>query len=323
MALDVIDELAHAPPNDLLWRESLYFCFHDSHGRIGGMATIGIWPPRNRGEGFAAVFLETGQTLFYHTQVTLHTPESSLLAVSGIHCTMLVPFREWRLVVQSDFQPGGGGAVSRGAHPPGPAVPVYLALDFHAVGPAYEYPATLGLLTGPARHYEQSGHMLGRVIVGGRLYAVMGLGCRDHSWGLRDPACAGDIVVVLAQFSPHLAVNVVCGRNAGQEVALGTILFDGTNLPVTAAAVDVTTDTATGWPQSVQVEARTTDGRVWRLGGTVRAVLPILLPTGAAPLRWYECSTRFRHDGATGYGIVTCCEQGAGLTMPDDEEEVS
>jgi len=36
------DELTHVPSDEALWRESLYFSFHDASGQIGGMTTIGI-----------------------------------------------------------------------------------------------------------------------------------------------------------------------------------------------------------------------------------------------------------------------------------------
>jgi hypothetical protein len=307
-----IDDLAHTPVNAPAWRESLAFSFHDSRGRISGMTTIGIWPRQNRGEGFAAILLETGQVFYSHTQVALDTPENTLLTVPGIHFTMLAPFREWRLAVQSDFGTGDVTATDGGVQTPRSSIPVYLALDFHAMGPVYEYPPRLDPSAGPTRHYEQNGHMLGRVVVDGQLYTVAGLGCRSHSWGREALPPAGDTVVVWVQFDAHLALNIWWSRHAGREVAQGTVLLDGTNLPVVSAAMAVTADAASGRPQAVQIKARTEDGRTWQLGGTVQAALPIDLPDDAAHRHLYACSARFRHNGLAGYGLLAvACPVGA------------
>ena len=387
MALDHADELLHTPENDPNWRESLAFCFHDNRGRIGGVTKITIWPRRKRGEGFAAIFQEAGQTLCRYVQVPLDTLENGApsasnplrrspgatsividfsevngalsavgrltqadtapgdrcvggdpgangtpsasrplavnrssgttpslgnsanidgaLAVPGMGYTMLAPFREWRLAVQADFRPRAVLSMSHALDEPAAGVPVQLALNFHALGPVYEYPATPGLSTATTRRYEQSGHMLGRIVVDGKLYNVAGLGSRSHSWGRRSLTLAEDRVVICAQFDAHLALNIRWGRHAGQEVAGGTILTDRRNLPVVSAAMTVIPDAPSGRPQSVQVKARTADGRTWQLGGTVKAVQPILLPRGTAPQHLYACSTRFRHNGLSGYGMLT------------------
>lgn len=304
MSITERDELEHPASDDWLWRESLYFSFHDASGKIGGMTTIGVRPNQNRFEGFAAIFLDAHQVLFYRTGGPLEAGKAGLCSVPGIAYEMMTPLENWRFEVVADFSRVDPQQIVRGVQQPTTTIPASFDFTFDALSPAYEFPSTLGLLSGTARHYEQNGRIKGRVTVGGQTFDVDGFSFRDHSWGIRDLSRAGHLIALFAQLGPHFTVNAIWGISERQEIAVGYISRDGVNISIKDLQVAVETDSLSSLPKAVQAEVGAVDGQRFSLEAEIAAVMPIILNQGEDRLHWYECSTRFRHGQWIGYGIT-------------------
>jgi phosphohistidine swiveling domain-containing protein len=103
MSITELDELQHPASDDGLWRESLYFNFHDASGKIAGTTTVGIRPHQNRVNGLAAIFLNPQQTLRYGVDCPLDAQNAGLYTVGGISYKILTPLEKWRVMVKADF----------------------------------------------------------------------------------------------------------------------------------------------------------------------------------------------------------------------------
>jgi hypothetical protein len=308
--MDIIerDELEHSMSEDWLWRESLYFNFHDASGQVGGTTTIGVRPNQNRFEGFAVIFLDT-QVLFYHTEGLLEAGKAGLFSVPGIAYEMLTPLQRWRFEATADFSNVDPRQIVRGVQLPKITIPVGFTLTFDALSPAYEFSAhAMDLLAVAARHYEQNGRIEGRVTVGEQTFAINGFGFRDHSWGVRDLSRMGDVVALFAQFGPSFTVNTAKTVREGQEIAMGYISRDGVNIPVSDIQVALETDPLSKLPKVTQAQIGTMDGQHFSLEAEIAAVMPIFFKQGEVRFHWYECSTRFQCGQQTGYGIIEVTE---------------
>jgi hypothetical protein len=305
MSITEQDELEHPASDDWLWRESLYFNFHDVNGKVGGSSTIGILPNQNRVQGLATIFLKADQVLFYHTETLPETGNAGLCSVPGITYEMLTPLQKWRFAAAAHFSHIDPRQVVRGVRSPKITVPAGFDLTFDALSPAYEFLAQdMELLSGRSRHFEQNGHIDGKVTIGDRTFAVTGFGFRDHSWGIRDLSRADHMVTIFAQFGPHFHMNAVWRASEERELATGYIVRHGVNTPISDIQVAVETDSLSNLPEAAQAEIGTVDGQRFSLQAVIHSVMPILLDHGGARLHWYECSTYFRHEGQVGYGIL-------------------
>lgn len=309
MEINAADELGHAPGEERLWRESLYFNFHDRTGRVGGMTTIGVLPNQGRVQGLAAVFSSASAVLFYHTEVPLGATEGGLCSVPGITYELVAALQRWRFGAAADFELIGPPGAAAGAAQPPASLAASFDLTFDALSPAHDFPASdIERISGPSRHFEQNGRVRGRVTIGALTLAVEGYGFRDHSWGVRDLSRADQVINIFAQFGPDLTVNAVLQSATEQRVASGYVTRHGVNRPVTEVQTVVYTDSLSGLPKVARAEIGTLDGQHLQLQADVTAVLPILLDHGGARLNWYECSTRFTHEGRMGYGILEVTE---------------
>jgi len=302
MSITELDELQHPASDDGLWRESLYFNFHDASGKIAGTTTVGIRPHQNRVNGLAAIFLNPQQTLRYGIDCPLDAQNAGLYSVGGISYKILTPLEKWRVMVKADFTGVDPCQTSQGNQA---TIPAGFDFTFDALDPAYEFPPNLlEPLVGRSRHYEQNGRIEGSVIVGGQEFAVNGFGARDHSWGIRDWLKADHWAMLFAQFGPHFAANVALVVGRGQEIGMGYVFRDATHIPVKDVQVAVKTDLASDLPQEAQIEIVTVDNQNFSIQGAVNSIFPILMSQGQGQLRWYECSTRCTCAQQTGYGML-------------------
>jgi hypothetical protein len=308
MSITEQDELEHPASDDWLWRESLYFNFHDASGKVGGTTTIGVRPNQNRFEGFAIIFLDA-QVLFYRTEGLLEGGKAGLFSVPGITYKVLTPLQNWRFEVVADLSHVDPQHIVRDVRLPETTVPAGFDLTFDALSPAYEFSThAMELLSVAARHYEQNGRIKGRGTVGGQTFAVDGFGFRDHSWGVRDLSRMGDVVALFAQFGPSFTVNTAKTVREGQEIAMGYISHNGVNIPVSDIQIALETDPLSKLPKATQAQIDTVDGRHLVLEAEIAAVMPIFFKQGEAQFHWYECSARFRCGQQTGYGITEVTE---------------
>jgi hypothetical protein len=303
MAITEIDELGHTPADAPVWRESLYFCFHDIDSGIGGMTTIGVLPNQDRAQSYAAIFFGP-KVLYSYVETPLSEGGAGLYSVPGTRYEMLLPLQTWRVAVTADFQPIDPLQVVRGAPLRVGTAPARFDISFDALSPAYEFPSeAYGLLAGKARHFEQTGRTIGTIFVEGQTLTVDGFGFRDHSWGIRDLAKVTNVVGVYAQLGTNLTVNALRGVRGGSEIAIGYISRDGENIALDEIQVDIQFDPLF-FPRRALAEVGTADGRRVGLQGEVASFMPVLMDHGGGKLCWFECSTQYRHGGLEGYGTL-------------------
>jgi hypothetical protein len=294
------DERIHSFGQDALWRESLFFNWHDAGGEIASTVTIGIRPNQHHYEGMAMFFVK-GRVLFFHTQGPLQSNDN-LYSVPGLSFVMEKPLQRWRVEVDARFfEVEKTGTSSK------ETIELDCHLAFDAVNPAYTFPkqglAELGIAAG---HYEQCGRFRGDVSVGGKVYEVNGLGFRDHSWGVRDIQKAGDIVSLFAQFADDFTVNAALGKASGQEMVIGYIWHDGKNNPVTGMHASVEADSQ-GLPSTVTAQVAASGLPSLDIQADVKAVMPIVLKQDHITLRWCECFIRFENvdePQCSAYGVL-------------------
>jgi hypothetical protein len=294
------DELVHPFGQELLWREGLYFTWHDAGGEIAGSVTIGVRPNQRHYEGLAMFFVQ-GRVLFFHTRGPLQSNDN-LYSVPGLSFVMEKPLQRWRVEADARFfDVEKSGAFSK------ETIEVNCHLSFDAVNPAYTFPkrglTELGIAAG---HYEQCGRFCGGASVGGKVYEVDGLGFRDHSWGVRDIQKAGNLVSLFAQFADDFTVNAALGRAGDQELAIGYVWRNGRNNPVTGMRASVEADSQ-GLPGTVAAQVAADGLSSLDIRADVKAVMPIVLEQDHVTLRWRECFTRFKsvdEPQRSAYGIL-------------------
>jgi hypothetical protein len=294
------DELVHQFGQEPLWRESLFFNWHDAGGEIAGTATIGIRPNQHRYEGLAMFFVK-GRVLFFHMQGPLQSNDN-LYSVPGLTFVMEKPVQRWRVEVSACFF-----EVEKPDTFSKETIAVDCHLSFDAVNPAYNFPerglAEMGIAAG---HYEQCGRFRGGVSVGGEVYEVNGLGFRDHSWGVRNLQKAGNLVCLFAQFADDFTVNAALGRVSDQEMAIGYVWHNGRNNPITGMHASVKTDSQ-GLPSTVTAQVAADGLSSLDIQADVKAVMPIALKQDRITLRWCECFTWFKNvdeHQRSAYGIL-------------------
>lgn len=77
-------------------------------------------------------------------------------------------------------------------------------------------------------HYEASGRIVGKVTLGGRVFAIDGLFHRDHSWGIRKIDTLLSHRWVSGTFGPDLSFGSMCWHAADDSfVKVGYLVRDG------------------------------------------------------------------------------------------------
>jgi predicted secreted hydrolase len=102
---------------------------------------------------------------------------------------LLAPMQRWRLQAQADFTVVAPGQelLSAVVAEQGATAHVTFDLSFNAKMPPYLYPDhALDFSGSGQRHFEQAGEVRGSVEVDNEQVPVIGMGVRDHSWGVRD-----------------------------------------------------------------------------------------------------------------------------------------
>lgn len=301
MSITRADDLAHPASTDWLWRESAYFNFHDSRGRVAGMSTIGVRPNQNQVEGLMGISLNHDQILMYGARGSVEPEGAGLHGVKGIAYQMVEPLKKWRVRAQADFI---SCRATDGANQ-GPLLPVELDLVFEAMAPIYEFSSeALASFIGRSKHFEQNGRIEGWAVVDGRTFEIEGFGNRDRSWGIRDWVKTDHWFMVYAFFGPHLTINAGLAVTQDDSIEIGYLFHQGANVPVTSFQIDLETNPISGLPQAARVQIATDDGRTFPLQIQVRSIIPIFKSQGEGQVRWYECLSQITWGRQTGCGTL-------------------
>ncbi len=303
-SLTVDDEQTHSLPDHELNRESFYFEFGDAGGRLGGTVYVGVRPAQGYAEGFCFVLFEKRRIFLYRIKVPLDEG-ATLFKMGGVQQAVVVPMLEWHVQAGGDFLVVDPYTLIHAESTPTDTLPVKLEFTFKGLGSIYEYPPDPNFvhIVGESRHYEQTGRVEGQVVLGEEVYPFAGFGARDHSWGIRDWAKSGNVMMYFAQFGAHFTVDAFWGENEGRVLTKGYIFQAGRNIPLVDFIPTVEYDPESHLPVSGRASLTTEDGQQFTIEATPLVVAPVIMSQGNFRMFWFECFSRFTCGGETGYGM--------------------
>lgn len=145
---------------------------------------------------------------------------------------------------------------------------------------------------------EQSGTLKGGIAIGGRRFAIDGLGHRDHSWGTRDWGAFQHYNWFEGQAADGTAVHFWRLIGLGQVVLRGYVVKDGLMAEITEVALDIHYDAGL-WQQRMTAIVTDEAGRTTEVRAEFYAHYT-LVPSPLLSLR--EGAARATFDGRPGIG---------------------
>lgn len=169
------DERRHPPGPELHWAESWSFDFTSAAGDLGGWARLTLLP--NRGVAWYHAFL-TGpdRQLAAVIDDAVPLPTDDLeLRTTGLWATHIceTPFDHWTIGLEA-FALGVDEIEEIYGRQFGDRVPLGFDLEWESVAPASSGDGT----------YRQPCEVSGEILVGAEEIDFVGVGWRDHTWGL-------------------------------------------------------------------------------------------------------------------------------------------
>ena len=324
------DERMHPVGDDPAWSESYYFNFADPKTGIGMFTRMGFRPRNGWADALHAVYLGGDRVAFTYgrrdigTDLTVYDGD---LHVGNLKITCDEPFKRWTLDYKGPAQDIADGAVlltRSKTRPPGWFKPAELdmSLTFDALTEPHF------AAKGAHGHFEQSGHVKGRLTIGGEEKTFEGYGVRDKSWGPRNwggqssggssgGASAGPRLSKASAPNPFV---FWFSMNFGPETALGGSCFRGADGIMRGA----------GWIQDaggevedlkdvvaverfrdgsilhtgVRLTGKTAGGREVVIDGEVTGMCPTKIPFPGGATFVNEGLARFTWGDRVGFGIA-------------------
>ncbi len=202
MVLDS-DDLMHPNTGESNFNESAYYNFYDRSRRVGGFVRLGNRPNEGYAEMTICLYLPDGSVGFMFKRPEIANNDAH--NAGGLKFEVLRNFEHHRItysgkvcVLKNPLEMAEPAAAFKS----NPHVPCEIALDYHAISPAWGGELREKTASGwesirsgadPSAqfakgHFEQHGHATGTIRLGGGSALDVrfdGLGLRDHSWGPR------------------------------------------------------------------------------------------------------------------------------------------
>ena len=159
-------EYTHTPNNRSDWRESYYFNWVDLESGISGFSTIGLLPNVQKREFVFALFYDDKREVYFvEPEGEVPRDFHGSLSDGVLLFEVVKPLKEWVIKYQGKD--------------------LTVELNWRGRFPPFDFGSGSG--TSWDGHFEQSGHVTGRVdLPDGQIILLEGLGERDKSWGSRD-----------------------------------------------------------------------------------------------------------------------------------------
>jgi len=154
-------------------------------------------------------------------------------------------------------------------------------------------------------HFDQSGHVRGRVVVRGKEYPIDCVSTMDHSWGPRPERGAPNMSWLHAHFSDDLAIHAILGFDAaanGTELSLahGYVAENG-EIYGLKAGHGRTVRRVERYADKVELVLTDSRDREWRLSGRGMTTFPWMCwPNMIA----FNVLAEWDLNGQTGYGEI-------------------
>jgi len=298
----------HAPAEgDPTWSETNYFGFYSATEPLN-VGVYALFRP-NLGVVHSTVCMNSGDAPhpwradFCDMRSHLPIPEPrslrNYILANGLRVTTIKPNEGWRV----EFDDGAGTTIDvtyEGLMPP---------FDIHDpdMDPVTAAQSKGSFAWGAAYncHFDQSGHVHGRVKLRGREIPIDCVSTMDHSWGPRLERGAPNMSWLHAHFSDQFAVHGIFSfdeTTGGRELTLmhGYVIRDGKWRGL-AAGRGVTERDRDFYARRVTIEATDRYGEVYTLAGEGLT----RFPWQAWPnVVGFNVLARWQADGATGHGEV-------------------
>jgi hypothetical protein len=320
------DERMHAVGGHAAWSESYYFNFVDPQSGIGMFTRMGFRPGDGWADGLHVVYLGGDRVAFTYGRRTIEADLARYdgdLRAGDLELVCVVPFQSWEVRYDGPCQDVADAHVlmeRRKARPQGWYRPARLRmrLDFDATS-APHYAAA-----GERGHFEQTGHVRGRIEVigadGSESFEVDGFGVRDKSWGPRDWGASGGgesgrgwtpgsapapfVNWFSMNFGADLALGGSCFRDTGGSlIGAGWIHRDGETEDLLDARMESEYEPHSLWHAKVRLTARTAGGDAIEASGRILTICPTKIPSMHGATFVNEGLAEFTMNGRTGYGI--------------------
>lgn len=343
MMWEAADEHWHQPSDHAHWNESFYFNVFDADTGWACAARVGATPNAGEQDGFICLYLPDDTTGFIRTSEALDD-DHSRIAAGGLELLCLEPFRAWQIRYDGPIhrfeEPAKLDALRRTLDPDAPSKHLTLDLEARSLHAPFDYRKrslrmrplrdmlggagprspwqrarrtlrtlrTLPAMT-RAHHYEQPVTIRGSLGIDGEATSIVGLGQRDHSWGVRDMRAPARWRWLSCSFGEDFGFNATQVDVLGMRVLAGFVLHDGAAERLRSWQYDAQHGTSAYWPDVLSVTLVTESGRRFALEAEVVTPLPVIAQTQGEEAVVTASRATFRSGDRTAVGMVELMEQ--------------
>ncbi len=199
------DDRSHTPEGGDGWHETWSLAFFDEGSGLYGLATGSIHPLRQTGSASVALFSNQRPVYILDApKVALADCDPASGRIGPVAFTCNQPMSSWTIAVDSPQLSG--------------------QLSWTSLHDAYDW------AWGPdtsSRHFEQPGHVVGRLTAGGTAFQVSGYGQRERAWGSADPAKIRSAWSSRVLFADDHLEHASVINVAGQDHLFGYVIRGG------------------------------------------------------------------------------------------------
>ncbi len=298
----------HATDSNPTWAETNFFGFYNVEANLN-VGVYALFRP-NIGAVSSTICMNSRRCVtpweadFCDMRAAMPIPEPRSLLdyrlLNSLHVRCLEPNQVWKI----DYDDGEGTRID---------------VRYQALMPAFDiHDPTMDPMCGSASeagrfswgtayngHFDQTGHVTGRVWVRGAEVPIDCVSTMDHSWGPRPERGKPNMSWLHAHFSKDLAVHAIFGfedQRNGDELWLahGYVLENGRVLGLKAGTGRVERPQER-YPERLELTVTTSDDRVWRLEGRASTTFPWQCWPNMVS---FNSLCEWQMNGLTGHGEV-------------------
>ncbi len=304
--LDVPHDFGHAVDADPNWSESYYFNAYSPLTDTGFFARIAVRPNEPHVDGFITVWLPSGNTVRLAESRGERVPSPATPMLNTVGFERIEPMKTWRIC--GDGVADDGRAVQVDATFSALTPPI--GVDASGAMPA-DHAGRSVMQSLASGHFEQAGCYVGSVTVDGRQHMINGHGNRDKSWGPRRTDGARGMHFwrwFSLNFGDDIHLGGIRVGTAAGDLQRGWLWRRGQALSLRELAVDTALEADGLRQRALTLTVRDKEGATHVITGEVLRSVP-LRARGHDHMTIFEGLTRWRYDGAIGYGICEYAHQ--------------
>jgi hypothetical protein len=299
----------HVASTDINWQDRFYFNFLDRSGTFAATLGYGVFPNRNKADGFFRAVHEQKVYAVNFSRRLNHDRE--MVRAGSLAIDVVEPMKKWHLMLdEKDFG-------------------IRLDLEFRGRGAPYEFNHIFHRRNGRVMwnqvHYTQAGAYSGDITIAGKTITEL-YGIRDRSWGMRDMEQIDIWIWMSVNFDDYWLTAWHSEYANGRTICSdGAVSRDGSNgaIPLVLEEHDFSFATGSRIPTAATYILKDIEGnRLEVQAKTVGAVFHPFKPgvidisdsvqlkklDSTAPI--FGLVQEFRVGDSVGYGITECLVAG-------------